>query len=52
LVDELEARGAEADLSALGRPIEPAMDRLMADRRDGEYTAVVVDHMAALWRTA
>jgi hypothetical protein len=52
LVDELEARGVDDDLSALGRPVEPAMDRLMADRRDGEGEAVDVDQEAAVWRTA
>jgi hypothetical protein len=55
LVDELEAREAEAGLSALVRPVEPAMDWLCADtadRRDGDCTAVVVDHLASLWRTA
>jgi hypothetical protein len=55
LVDELEARGAEADLSALVRPVETGNDWLMADAadwRDGEGTAVVVDQEAAVWRTA
>jgi hypothetical protein len=43
------------DVAALVRPFEPAMDRLMADaadRRDGDCTAVDVDHEAALWRAA
>jgi hypothetical protein len=55
LVDELEARGADDDISAIVRPVEPAADWLMADtadRRDGEGEAVVVDHEAAVWRTA
>jgi hypothetical protein len=55
LVDELEARGADDDLSALVRPVAPAMDRFLvdaADRRDGEGEAVDVDQEAALWRTA
>jgi hypothetical protein len=55
LVDELEARGAEADLSALVQPVEPGNDWLMADaadRRDGECAAIDVDQEAAVWRTA
>jgi hypothetical protein len=54
LVDELEARGADDDLSALVRPVETGNDWLMtdaADRRDGECTAVV-DQEPVLWRTA
>jgi hypothetical protein len=52
LVNELEARGADDDLSALVRPVEPAMDWLWADAADGEGEAVDVNHEAAVWHTA
>jgi hypothetical protein len=52
LVDELEARGVDNDVSALVRPVEPAMDWLRVEGRDGEGEAVDVDHEAAVWRTA
>jgi hypothetical protein len=52
LVDELEARGADDDVSALVRPVEPATDWLWAEGRDGIFDAVDVDQEAPVWRTA
>jgi hypothetical protein len=52
LVDELEARGADEDISAIVRPVETSADWLWAEGRDGIFDAVVVDHEAAVWRTA
>jgi hypothetical protein len=52
LVDELEARGVDDDISAIVRPVEPSTDWLRAEGRDGIFDAVDVDQEAPVWHTA